>query len=85
MRRDGAQNRERVLEAARTVFATQGAGAALEEVARLAGVSRTTLYRHFATREHLAVAVFEENLVLIEECSAAPSCRILVGPWASRF
>jgi len=70
MRRDAVQNRERLLSAARQVFAERGADAALEEVARLAEVSRTTLYRHFTTREQLAVTVFEENVALIEQRSA---------------
>lgn len=70
MRRDAVQNRERLLDAARQVFAERGADVALEEVARLAEVSRTTLYRHFTTREQLAVTIFEENVALIEQRSA---------------
>ncbi|MFC9644316.1 TetR/AcrR family transcriptional regulator [Streptomyces sp. S1A1-8] len=66
MRRDAVRNRERLLAAARVVFAERGADVALEEVARLAVVSRTTLYRHFTTREQLAATVFEENVALIE-------------------
>ncbi|AXG76562.1 TetR family transcriptional regulator [Streptomyces paludis] len=65
-RRDAIRNRERLLAAARQVFAERGADVALEEVARLAEVSRTTLYRHFTAREQLAAAVFEENVALIE-------------------
>ncbi|MFK0154776.1 TetR/AcrR family transcriptional regulator [Streptomyces sp. NPDC090493] len=66
MRSDGARNRTRLLSAARTVFAEQGHDAPLDEVARLAEVSRTTLYRHFATREDLAMTVFEDNVSRIE-------------------
>lgn len=69
-RSDATQNRERLLAAAREVFAEQGHDAPLEDVARAASVSRTTLYRNFATREELAAAVFEENVTRIEERSA---------------
>ncbi|MFD5763628.1 TetR family transcriptional regulator, partial [Streptomyces sp. NPDC127044] len=47
MRRDAVRNRERLLAAARVVFAERGADVAVAAVARLAVVSRTTLYRHF--------------------------------------
>jgi|GEM_PF-3274504 len=67
MRRDGALNRERLLTVAREVFAARGAEVPLEDVASAAGVSRTTLYRHFATREELAAIVYEENVALIEQ------------------
>jgi len=66
-RRDAAQNRDRLVDAAREVFARLGHEAPLEEVARAADVSRTTLYRHFATREDLALVIFEDNVARIEE------------------
>ena len=69
-RRDAAQNRDRLVDAAREVFARLGHEAPLEEVARAADVSRTTLYRHFATREHLALVIFEDNVARIEERAA---------------
>jgi AcrR family transcriptional regulator len=48
---DALRNRERVLEAARTVFSAGGPEASLEAVAKTAGVGIGTLYRHFPTRE----------------------------------
>lgn len=69
-RRDAARNRERLLAAARQVFAERGPDVPLEEVARVAEVSRTTLYRNFATREELALTVYEDNVVQIEERAA---------------
>jgi AcrR family transcriptional regulator len=69
-RRDAARNRERLLAAARRAFAEHGPDVALEEIASAADVSRTTLYRNFATREELAATVFEDNVGMIEERSA---------------
>lgn len=66
VRRDAARNRERLLAAARAVVAEQGAEAPLDEIARAAGVSRTTLHRHFADRAALAAAVLQENVEEIE-------------------
>ena len=65
-RRDAARNRERLLTAARRVFAEQGHDVPLEEVARAAEMSRTTIYRNFATREELAAEVHEDNVARIE-------------------
>jgi AcrR family transcriptional regulator len=61
-RADAQRNCERVLEAARAVFAESGPEASLEEIARRAGVGIGTLYRHFPTRRALVEAVFHENL-----------------------
>lgn len=49
---------ERILEAADACFAHQGAGrVTLGQVARAAGFSRGVIYRYFANRRELAVAV----------------------------
>lgn len=66
VRRDVARNRERLLAAARTVVAQSGPEVPLDEIARAAGVSRTTLHRHFVDREALAAAVLRENVEAIE-------------------
>ncbi len=58
---DALRNRERVLEAARTVFSTGGPEASLEAVAKTAGVGIGTLYRHFPTREALFDAVYRHE------------------------
>jgi AcrR family transcriptional regulator len=61
-RADARRNRERVISAARTVFATKGVGAGMEIIARRARVGVGTLYRHFATKEALLAAVVAEQI-----------------------
>jgi AcrR family transcriptional regulator len=62
LRVDAVRNRERVLEAAKTVFSTGGGEASLEAVAKRAGVGIGTLYRHFPTREALFEAVYRREV-----------------------
>ncbi len=57
MRADARENRERILLAARHVFADQGPQAPLEDIARQAGVGIATLYRRFPDRQSLIRAV----------------------------
>ena len=69
-RADSLRNRERVLQAAKAVFAAGGPAGSLEAVARQAGVGIGTLYRHFPTREALFEAVYRhevEQLVRLSE------------------
>ncbi|MFI8483549.1 TetR/AcrR family transcriptional regulator [Streptomyces rubrogriseus] len=61
-RRDARRNRELLLEAAHEVFTEQGLDAALDVIARRAGVGNATLYRHFPTRAALVDAVFRDSL-----------------------
>lgn len=53
LRRDAAENRRRLLDAAERVFADLGADAPMNEVARVAGVGAGTLYRRFPTKQAL--------------------------------
>jgi AcrR family transcriptional regulator len=74
LRRDAQANRERILEAARAVFADEGVDASVEQIAQRAGVGMGTLYRHFATKEDLVDAVLEdafEEFVLAAEQALA--------------
>ena len=53
--------RERLLEAAREIFAEKGfAAASIDEVVSRARVSRTSFYRFFANKEECMLAVFGE-------------------------
>jgi AcrR family transcriptional regulator len=62
MRADARRNRDRLLEAADSVFAERGTSASTEEIARSAGVGVGTLFRHFPTKEDLLRAVFVGRL-----------------------
>jgi AcrR family transcriptional regulator len=57
-RADFHDNRERLLEAAREIIAERGPEAlSVSEVARRAGLNRTTAHTHFATRADLVLTV----------------------------
>jgi AcrR family transcriptional regulator len=62
LRRDAAENRQSVLDAAARVFATDGLEASVDEIARVAGVGIGTLYRRFPTKDALISALVEEVL-----------------------
>jgi AcrR family transcriptional regulator len=60
-RADARHNRERLLTAARELFADGGA-VSLEAIAERAGVGIGTLYRHFPGREALVEAVYRDQI-----------------------
>lgn len=62
MRSDARDNRDRILQAAKAVFAEHGAGASLNEIARRARVGPGTLYRHFPTLQALLVAIISDDV-----------------------
>jgi AcrR family transcriptional regulator len=57
-RADAARNFDALLTAARAEFTEHGTDAALDDIARRAGVGPATLYRNFATRGDLVEAVY---------------------------
>ncbi|HWL86935.1 MAG TPA: helix-turn-helix domain-containing protein, partial [Polyangiaceae bacterium] len=57
LRADALRNRQRVLEVAQAVFATEGLAVPIDEIARRAGLGVGTLYRHFPTKEALFEAI----------------------------
>ncbi len=70
VRKDVVHNHAALLEAARAVFADQGLDAPLDLIAEKAGVGRGTLYRHFADRTELALAVLEADLADLDRRTA---------------
>lgn len=79
LRRDAVQNRERLLAAARELFAEQGFEVTLDDIARHAGVGVGTAYRRFANKDELLDALFAEQTV--ELAAAADTGLIDPDPW----
>ncbi|MEU3979168.1 helix-turn-helix domain-containing protein [Streptomyces sp. NPDC026672] len=79
LRRDAERNRQRIIEAAREVFAAHGVSAGLNDIARHAGVGVGTVYRRFPDKEELVRVALEEHLTslvaLVDEGLAA------ADPW----
>lgn len=79
LRADAQDNRDRILAAARQLFATHGTGVEMREIARRAGVGPATLYRRFPTRQALVDEVFTGELLvcrtIVEQGHEAPN------PW----
>ncbi len=61
LRSDAKDNRDRILEVAREVFASEGLGVSMREVARRADVGPATLYRRFPSKKDLAVEAFMDE------------------------
>ncbi|WP_328998181.1 TetR/AcrR family transcriptional regulator [Kribbella sp. NBC_00709] len=59
-RRDSVRNRQRLVTAAREVFAEHGIGATLDDIARHAGLGTGTAYRHFPNKHAIAAEVLRE-------------------------
>lgn len=76
LRKDAARNRERLLAAARELFAKHGLEVTLNDIAHHAGVGVGTAYRRFANKEEVIDALFEEGL----ENIAAVACEALDEP-----
>jgi AcrR family transcriptional regulator len=79
LRADALDNRERILDAARTVFAAEGLNVPMREIARRAGVGPATLYRRFPTKQALVTEAFTDQLraceAIVDEGLAHPD------PW----
>jgi AcrR family transcriptional regulator len=77
-RADARRNHEKLVAAAREVFAQDGTSVSLEAVARQAGVGIGTLYRHFPNRQDLVEAVYVDEVEAI--CRSAADFAEL-PPW----
>lgn len=79
LRSDALDNRERILDAARAVFAAEGLTVPMREIARRAGVGPATLYRRFPTKEALVTEAFTDQMhachTIVEQALADPD------PW----
>lgn len=79
LRRDAERNRQRILDAARELFAQRGLGVTLNDVAHHAGVGVGTVYRRFPDKARLIDELFEQRVeelvAFMEEAVADPD------PW----
>ena len=71
MRADAVKNRQRILDAAEAIFATEGLSVPIDTVAERAGVGVGTLYRHFPTKEALFEAIVTARLEYLLELAKA--------------
>ncbi|MGN5635942.1 TetR/AcrR family transcriptional regulator, partial [Streptomyces sp. AC154] len=62
LRIDAERNRDRILAAARRLYAREGLGVSMAAVAREADVGKATLSRRFTTRDELINAVFADRM-----------------------
>jgi AcrR family transcriptional regulator len=82
LRADARRNRERVLRTAQQVFAADGLGVSLDEIARRAGVGPGTVHRHFPAKEALYLAVAIDQL---EQLAAEAKVLAATGDPATAF
>jgi AcrR family transcriptional regulator len=77
---EAARNDRRVLDAAREVFAAQGASATVSAIAERAGVGVGSLYRRYGSKadllRHLCTQAMQQSIEAAEAALAAPD------PWA---
>jgi AcrR family transcriptional regulator len=71
LRRDAERNRQRILDAARVVFAERGLSGSHDDIAREAGVGVGTVYRRFPHKEQLIDALFDERIEEIADVARA--------------
>jgi AcrR family transcriptional regulator len=62
LRKDAERNRQRILAAARELFAEHGLGVTLNDVAHHAGVGVGTVYRRFPEKSQLIEELFEQQI-----------------------
>jgi AcrR family transcriptional regulator len=79
LRKDAERNRERILEAARELFAEHGLGVTLNDVAHHAGVGVGTVYRRFPDKAQLIDGLFEQRVQ--EIVAIAQAAKENPDPW----
>ncbi|MFD6162832.1 TetR/AcrR family transcriptional regulator [Nocardia sp. NPDC060256] len=89
-RADAQRNEKALLDAAASVFVTDGVDAPVRRIATAAGVGMGTIYRHFPTRADLVVAVFRHQVDACAEAgptllASTPSPFTALGKWVDLF
>ena len=67
LRKDAAENRDRLLAAASELFAEHGLNVTLNDIAHHAGVGVGTAYRRFANKEEVIDALFEQQMTAVAD------------------
>jgi AcrR family transcriptional regulator len=80
LRVDAERNRQRLIAAAREMFAARGLDVPIEDIARHAGVGVATLYRRFPTRADLIAGAFEGKMAAYRD--AGTQALANPDPWA---
>lgn len=80
LRADAERNRQRIIAAAREVFAERGLDVPMLEIAQHAGVGVGTLYRRFPTRDDLIAGAFEAKMAAYAD--AVADALADPDPWA---
>lgn len=78
-RSDAQQNHGRIMAAAKARFASDGPSAAMDAIARDAGVAVGTLYHHFGSKEGLLNLVIQEHFQVVTDFLA--SLQDSADPW----
>ena len=79
LRADAARNREKILAAAATVFATRGLDVVFDDIAVAADVGVATVYRRFPDKDSLVWALFEHEIDEIADLVRAAND--MAGAW----
>src|SRR3954453_16098151 len=69
LRTDASRHRDRLIEAARELFAHGGTSVPLAAVAKAAGVGTGTAYRHFPTQESLVEAPYRDEIARLRDAA----------------
>jgi len=78
-RRDAALNNERLVQAAREVFARDGLSATLEDIATHAGVGVGTIYRNFASKREIIETLYDA--VIDSALADVEDALLIQDPW----
>ncbi|WP_181034284.1 TetR/AcrR family transcriptional regulator [Arthrobacter sp. GMC3] len=78
-RKDAALNSERLVQAAREVFARQGLSATLEDIAQHAGIGVGTVYRNFASKRQIVETLYDA--AVDSALSEAQTLLDIEDPW----
>src|SRR6185312_19079 len=89
MRADARRNRDKLIAAAKDLFAETGTDVSLDAVARRAGVGPGTLYRHFPTRDALVEAAYRSEVAELstaaDDLLASRPADVALAEWMDLF